>query len=160
MYSCNRLFTVINIAFSLHSPLPPTTATKFDKWVKGRQRKSAPKSMETGPDFSFKLSMHTYCHSLLLDQSLNIWVKVKLAFFHMALDLKVATTCSKLSGYRKRLVNQVESRVTQLSALFCRWWWWDILDDTFTVSHIEIEEILDWIALAGYRFDHLLSGTR
>lgn len=126
---------------------------------KGTTKEIRPQKHGNRPDFSFKLSMHTYCHSLLLEQSLNIWVKVKLAFFHMALDLKVAT-CSKLSGYRKRLVNQVESRVTQLSALFCRWWWWDILDDTFTVSHIEIEEILDWIALAGYRFDHLLSGTR
>jgi len=31
-----------------------------------------------------------------------------------------------------------------------RWWWWDILDDTFTVSRIKKEEILDWITLAGY----------
>jgi len=47
------------------------------------------------------------------------------------------------------LVNQVELVVRQLSASVCRRWW-DILDDTFAISHIKIEEILDWITLAGY----------
>ena len=48
------------------------------------------------------------------------------------------------------LVNQVELVVRQLSTLVCSRWWWDILDDTFTVSRIKKEEILDWITLAGY----------
>jgi hypothetical protein len=48
----------------------------------------------------------------------------------------------------QKLVNQVELVVRQLSMSVhgrC-----DILDDTCTVSRIKIEEILDWITLAGY----------
>lgn len=47
------------------------------------------------------------------------------------------------------LVNQVELVVRQLSTSVCRRRW-DFLDDTFAISHIKIEEILDWITLAGY----------
>ena len=46
------------------------------------------------------------------------------------------------------LVNQIESVVRQLNMSVQRRW--DILDDTFTVSRIKKEEILDWITLAGY----------
>jgi hypothetical protein len=48
------------------------------------------------------------------------------------------------------LVNQVELVVRLLSASSVCRRWWDILDDTFAISHIKIEEILDWITLAGY----------
>jgi hypothetical protein len=47
--------------------------------------------------------------------------------------------------------DKVESQVFSASSR-----WGDVLDDSFTVNHVEVEEILDWIPLAGYGFNHLL----
>jgi len=63
------------------------------------------------------------------------------------MNLKVAT-CSGANEWVQGLVNQIESVVRQLNMSVQRRW--DILDDTFTVSRIKIEEIHDWIILAGY----------